>query len=141
MARRRYQWAWRSAVVRREMRREETQVAVADAIGLELPNPDNPAAGGIELKFKHFNASGLTDRSGGGSFASHDAATDTGRKPALTQTIYEGQGNPGKTLDAQSRSGGTSAELQHSTPNIEVAGVPVLGCRFEDEREITNYEQ
>jgi hypothetical protein len=33
------------------------------------------------------SASGLTDRSGGGSIASHDAVTDTGRKPALTQTI------------------------------------------------------
>ena len=28
------------------------------------------------------SAPGLTDRSGGGSSASHDAATDTGRKPA-----------------------------------------------------------
>jgi hypothetical protein len=102
VARRRYQWAWRSAVVRRNLRREETEKekdAVAEGIDSSPhAKPGNPAAGGIEvqlqgdpdklkLELQLFNASGLTDRSGGGSFASHDAATDTGRMPALTQTL------------------------------------------------------
>jgi hypothetical protein len=34
-----------------------------------------------------FSAPGLTDRSGGGSNASHDAAPDTGRKPAPALTL------------------------------------------------------
>ncbi len=136
VARRRYHWAWRSAVVWREMRRKEgTQIAAADVIALENPNPDKlklELQRGLQLQ--PFNASELTDRSGGGSFTSHDAATDTGRKPAPTHTIYGGQGNTGKTFNAE-----------HSTFNAEVAVECAQGSSFEDEdeneEEMTNYDQ
>jgi len=57
----------------------------------------NAANGGVskpafceaEHRQQIFSAPGLTDRSGGGSSASHDAATDTGRKPAPAQTRFE----------------------------------------------------
>jgi hypothetical protein len=107
-------------VVRRKVRRGATGNSCQNnsaADGAERQSgPDNPAARVMEIKrqgdpdklklelqLQHFIASGLTDRSGGGSSASHDAATDTGRKPAPTQTIFDDPGDPKK----------------HLTPNIQ----------------------
>lgn len=65
VGRRQFQWA-------RQQARKGRAAGLAAGAG----------AGGNEILI---SASGLTDRSGGGSFASHDAATDTGRKPAPAQ--------------------------------------------------------
>jgi len=61
-----------------------------------------------------FSAPGPTDRSGGGSSASHDAATDTGRKPAPALTLAANE--EGRIKNEENW---RSPAKQHSTFNAQ----------------------
>jgi len=93
-----WQHSLSARVGRRQFRWARSRARAGKVAGIAAGD----GAGGNNLMI---TAPGLTDRSGGGSDASHDAATDTGRKPAPALTLTMNEEGRMKNEEVRCRTG------------------------------------